>query len=165
MRHILYICLLSVFLSPSAYSGSWRCFIEAVSGSEVGGAVGSRWGGCTPRSACSGGAGWCHEEVHLPSAETWEKDCGTSLKALQDLHSLVIDRGLCLGFPPSIKFILVVIERFIHFSFFFLLIIIFHSYIFILKPKKTCLSIDKLALWLLLSGTLRSEGTTSYTSV
>lgn len=88
------------------------------------------------------------------------------MKALQDLHSLVIDRGLCLGFPPSIKLILVVIERFIHFSFFFCLIIIFHSYILILKPKKkTCLSIDKLALWLLLSGTLRSEGTTSYISV
>lgn len=164
MRHILYICLLSVFLSPSAFSGSWGCFIGAVSGSEVGGAVGSRWSGRTPRSTCSGGAGWCHEEVHLPSAETWEKDCGTSLKALQDSHSLVIDRGFCLGFPPSIKFILVVIERFIHFRV-FLSYNHFSQLHFHSQAKKTCLSIDKLALWLLLSGTLRLEGTTSYISV
>lgn len=133
-------------VSPSAFSGSWGCFVGAVSGSEVGGAVGPRWCGCTPCSARSGGAGWRYEEVHLPSAKTWEKDCGTSLKALQELHNIFVDRGL-----------LSVIYTF----FFFFPIIIFHTHIFILKPTKTCLAIDKLALSLLLSGTLRLEGTRS----
>lgn len=137
-------------VSPSAFSGSWGCFVGAVSGSEVGGAVGPRWCGCTPCSARSGGAGWCHEEVHIPSAKTWEKDCGTSLKALQELHYIFVDRGLPLRILPCVVY-----------TFFFFPIIIFHTNIFILKPTKICLAIDKLALCLLLSGTLRLEGTKS----
>lgn len=46
----------------------------------MGGADRQWWCHCAPRPAGPGGAGWCHEEISLPCAETREEDCCTAMR-------------------------------------------------------------------------------------